>query len=383
MHFAAVARLHDERDLGAGLLAHEVLVHRRGQQHRWDRGELGGGVPVGEHEDAHAILDRLRDAAADLHEARFETATTFAHPVQAAHAYCPKARQVAVLVDGENLGELVVVDDRLRQDDLAAACRPRLQQVALRSDGGGDTGDQLLANRVQRRVGHLSEGLDEVVVEQPGALAQHGHGSVGAHGADRLRAGERHRGNEDLQLLFGVAKDLLAPLHRVVRVDDVFAWRQRLQVHEPGLQPLAVRRRGGELLLDLVILDDPASCGVDEEHPSRLQSALGDDIGGVDVEHTGLAGQHHQSILGAPPSAWAQPVAVEHCADHRPVGEGDARRSVPGLHQTGVEAVEVAPLRVHGLVVFPRLRNHHEHRVGEAAPAEVQELEHLVEVRRV
>ena len=61
----------------------------------------------------------------------------------------------------------------------------------------------------------------------------------------------------------------------------------------------------------------------------------------------------------------------------------DARRTVPRLHQRRVEAVERPLLGVHRVVVLPRLGDHHQHRVRQAAAAEVQQLEHLVERRRV
>jgi hypothetical protein len=44
-----------------------------------------------------------------------------------------------------------------------------------------------------------------------------------------------------------------------------------------------------------------------------------------------------------------------------------------------VEAVEVAPQVRHRLVVLPRLGDHHQDGVGEAATAEVEQLEALVE----
>ena len=65
------------------------------------------------------------------------------------------------------------------------------------------------------------------------------------------------------------------------------------------------------------------------------------------------------------------------------VGEGDAGRAVPRLHEGRVELVEGAAGRVHLGVVLPRLRDHHQHRVRQRAAAEVQQLEHLVEGRRV
>ena len=48
-----------------------------------------------------------------------------------------------------------------------------------------------------------------------------------------------------------------------------------------------------------------------------------------------------------------------------------------------MELVERALLRRHRLVVLPRLRDHHQHGVRQAAAAELEQLEHLVEPRRV
>ena len=48
-----------------------------------------------------------------------------------------------------------------------------------------------------------------------------------------------------------------------------------------------------------------------------------------------------------------------------------------------MELVEGAAGGIHLRVVLPRLRDHHQHRVGERAPAEVQQLEHLVERRGI
>ncbi len=127
-----------------------------------------------------------------------------------------EAGQVAVLVDVDDLGQLVVVDDRERQHELAARRRPRLEQVVLGADGGAERRDQLLADGVERRVGDLREELLEVVEQQPRPVGQHRDRRVGAHRADRLGAGAGHRGEEDLQLLVRVAEHLLAAQHRLV-----------------------------------------------------------------------------------------------------------------------------------------------------------------------
>ncbi len=131
----------------------------------------------------------------------------------------------------------------------------------------------------------------------------------------------------------------------------------------PSVEPLVVRVLGGELLLDLLVVDDAPFAGVDQEHLAGLQPALADDLRRVDVDHADLRRHDHQIVVGHPVPARPQAVAVEHGADHLAVGERDARRAVPRLHHAGVELVERAPVGVHLVVVLPRLRDHHQHRV--------------------
>ncbi len=337
---AAVARLDDERDLGARLLPDQMMVDRGGQQERRDRRELGGGVAVGQDEDPGAVLDRLGYVAADLRQPGAQTGGAVANPVEPADPYRPEAGQVPVLVDREDLRQLVVVDHGVGQADLPATGRTRFEQVRLGADGRRDARDQLLPDRVERRIGHLGKQLHEVVVEQPRALAQDGDRRVRSHGANGFDARTRHGREQNLQLLLGVAERLLAPLHRIVGVDDVLAVRQLGQVHEPGVQPLGIRRLGRQLLLDLVVLDDAANRRVDQEHPARLEATLGDHGGRIEIEDARLTGQHDQPVTGLPPPTGTQTVAVQHRPDDRAVRERDARRPVPGLHQAGVELIE-------------------------------------------
>ena len=96
-------------------------------------------------------------------------------------------------VDVLDLGQLVVVDHREVEGDGARVLGAPAQQVALGTEPEGERGDDLFADRVERRVGHLRELLREVVEQQPRALAEHGDRRVGAHRAERLRAVLTHR----------------------------------------------------------------------------------------------------------------------------------------------------------------------------------------------
>ena len=65
-----VAGLDQQADPGAGLLADEVVVHRRGQQQRRDRRQVAPGVPVGEDDEPGAVGDRRGHLGEDLLQPR-------------------------------------------------------------------------------------------------------------------------------------------------------------------------------------------------------------------------------------------------------------------------------------------------------------------------
>ena len=114
----------------------------------------------------------------------------------------------------------------------------------------------------------------------------------------------------------------------------------------PGVQPLLVRALRGQLALDLVVV---------RRSGRRPVSTRNIRPGCSRPLATTLAGSRSSTPASLPsttrPSAVrhqrarAQPVAVQHRADEGAVGEGDAGRAVPRLHQAGVEPVEGPPGR--------------------------------------
>jgi hypothetical protein len=59
--------------------------------------------------------------------------------------------------------------------------------------------------------------------------------------------------------------------------------RRVVEVDPAGVQPLVVRVLPGEVGLDLLVVHDPAVVGVDQKHLARLQPALLDHGGGVEL----------------------------------------------------------------------------------------------------
>ena len=89
---ADVTGLDDQADLGARLLADQVVVDRGGEQQRRDRREVGVGVAVGEHDEALAVADRLGHLGADLVEPARSAVAAAVDAVQAGDADRAEAR---------------------------------------------------------------------------------------------------------------------------------------------------------------------------------------------------------------------------------------------------------------------------------------------------
>ena len=145
----------------------------------------------------------------------------------------------------------------------------------------------------------------------------------------------------------------------------------------------AVRLLGREIALDLFVGDDATLLGVDEEDAARVQPLLQQDVLFRDVQHADFGRHHDEVVLRHVIPRRAQAVAIEHRADDLAVGERDRRRAVPRLHHRRVILVERLALRRHRLVPGPRLGNHHEHCMRQRAAGHDEELEHVVEGRRV
>ena len=171
-----------------------------------------------------------------------------------------------------------------------------------------------------------------------------------------------------------VAERLLALEQGAVGGQHTVPGGEVVQVDQVPVQPLPVGPRRGQAGLDLVVPDDPALRGVDEEHPARLQPPLLDHLACGDVHHADLAGHHHQVVARDPVPAGPEAVAIQDGADHGAVCEGDRGRAVPGLHEGCVVLVEGPALVGHLGVVLPRFRDHHQDCLGKRVSTQDEEL---------
>ena len=243
--------------------------------------------------------------------------------------------------------------------------------------------DELLADGVDRRVGDLGEKLLEVAEQGRALVAEDRQGGVVAHRADRLRAGPGHRRQQHLEVLLGVAEGLLELAEVLAGLVDRGARLEVGEVDRLVAQPLAVGLGRRDLMLELLVVDDPPGLEVDEEELARRQAPEAPHLLGLDLEHAGLGAEDHPAVGGLHPPPGAQPVAIERGPHDAAVGEADRRRAVPRLHEHAVIGVERLEVLGDVVPVGVGLGHHHHRRVRQRATTEREQLEHVVERRRV
>ena len=283
--------------------------------------------------------------------------------------------------DRADLFQVRVGQDRLAHfEPLGRGQALQVEQVRPRPDDRDEAHHQLLADRIDRRVGDLREILLEVGEELLRPVRQRRDRRVVAHRARGFLAGGRHRRHQDVDVFLRIAERLLPVEQRQVGAHALGRRVRQFLQHDLGaVEPVAIGMALGQRRLDLVVGNEAALFEVDQQHLAGLQPPLGDDLVLGDLQHAHF-GRHHDAVVAGDEIARRpQAVAVERGADLAAVGEGDRGRAVPRLHQRGVIFVEGAALLIHQRIAGPRFRNHHHHRVRQRVAALHQEFERVVE----
>ena len=386
MHFARFAGFDHQTGLHPQALAHQLVVHGGGRQQSGHRDPVRPLFAVRQDQDRVVLQHCLGRGPAhflDRHREAVGPGADVPGRVDGRRAECA----VECDFDRANLAQILVGQDRLR--DFEALMRSRLapEQVGARADHRHQAHHQFLADRIDRRIGNLREILLEIIVKEAGARTQHRDRRVGAHRAHRILAVRRHRFEEAGEILLRIAEGLLAFEERGLRAGNFRQFgldmREVFQLVLRAVEPFLIRMLGGELGLQLVILDDAAFLEVDQQHLARLEAPFAHDLLFLDRKHAAFAREDHMPVLRHAIARGAQPVAVERGADLAPVGEADRGGPVPGLHQCGMVFVEGAAARLHQIVLGPGFRDQHHHRMGERISARQQQFERIVETGRV
>ena len=381
MYFASGTGLDDQTGAGAQALLDQMLVNGGGSQQRRDGNLLGADLTVGDDQDVGARAYGIFGIGSQRGQTGFDA------------VLAPGDRIADIQFEGAELVRRVLLDvaqffhvgegqDRLRHFEADRRVDVvGVQQVRLRTDEGHQRHDQLFADRVDWRVGHLGEQLLEVGVQGLILGRQHRQGGIGTHRTGRFFAVLDHRLENDLDVFLGVAEGLLAIEQRSGRGGALFVGgRHFVELDADLFDPLAVRLGVGQGILQFLVVDDAALFHVDQEHLARLQTPLLDNLLVRDRQHAGFGGHDHEVVVGNQVAGRTQAVTVQRGADLAAVGEGHGGGAVPRLHHGGMVFVEGTAVLVHRRVLFPGFRDHQHDGLGQrVATAHHEQFEGVVE----
>ena len=150
------------------------------------------------------------------------------------------------------------------------------QKVAVFSHINGGTGDDLLTDRIDWRVGNLCKKLFEIIKKRTVLFGKHSQRGIHTHGSRSFAAVQRHLQNGFPVLLIGIAKGLLQPcplfIGKLFHLDvrDL----QVMKLYQVAVQPFAVRLFFRIVFFQLFILKDLMLHRIHKKHFSGMQTLL-------------------------------------------------------------------------------------------------------------
>ena len=379
MHFPGFPRFHDQAHFRAAALPNQVMMDGGGSQQAGNGRLFPIHPPVGQDDYGIALGNGLGRRGAQVIQSRFQG-----------------IRPLGVKKDGQGNGAhfpgIQLADLRQfpagqqggMEFQLAAVFRRFGEKIPLPADKGFEGSYQFLPNGVERRIGYLGKQLLEIVEQQLILFRQHRQRRIVAHRPYRLIAAGRHGRGQHPQFLVGIAKGPLPPgQFRPVGPGRRRGRRQGGQSHLVVPQPLAVGLAAGQVLFQFRIADNAPLLQADQKHPPRLKPAALLDLRRRNIQYPRFRGHHQLVILGNGVAEGAQAVAIQHGADVAVRGGHHHRRPVPRLHQAGMIFVKIPLFRRHIRMLFPRLGNHHQHRMVQAAAGHGQQFQGIVKAGRV
>ena len=357
-----VARLDDDVGMRAQFCTQQVVVNSRNRQQRRD-GNLACGHAVGNHDEVGTGVNSLARFFAQGLDRLCERMRSCMFGVHRSQ----EVRLEPMSVDAGERFELGTVEER-RFEPYEPAVRPRiLEQVSMVSHIEQSRRDERLSQRIDRRVGHLSEQLVEVIVEAARVFGKTRQRRVGTHRGKRSRTIARHRDDGFLDVIEEVAVNRLPLMKRNVGVDMrrrhiLRPVHQVVERERLGVNPRAVRLFVGKAVFDLVVEQHAPLRGIDEQHLPWSEAACHEHGRRVDVEHAHFARQY-QAIVGCDVvTRRTQSVAVDDRAGHDTVRECDGRRAIPCLGEHGLVSIPCPAFVGKVLVVVPRFGQDHRNR---------------------
>ena len=259
--------------------------------------------------------------------------------------------------------------------------RQRALRVERRAsaDEGRDGHDRPFAVVIDRGVRHLCEALPEVRRKRPPPSRERRDRGVVAHRVDGVLTRLRDWPQHERELFARVA------VKHVTRAEVALRRRERLALLREAhalVYPGGVGLARGELALELAV-EEQAAPWVERQELAGAEPGATDGDALRQRDRAGLGRHGDEAVVAHGHAQRAQPVPVERRAADHAVREHEPGGPVPGLGQHRVEAMHRALPLVDPRVVLPSRRHEQREGLADVEPGTDEQLERVVEERRV
>ena len=229
------------------------------------------------------------------------------------------------------------------------------QKVAVAPNVDGGIRHTLLANGVNRWICHLGKLLLEIIKKWRILPGEHGKRDIRPHGGNRLAPRARHGDQRIFDLFIGIAEGAVKPVAHLLCMARHFLVRDReiRQLDKVLVQPFSVRLAGGVIILDFLILQQPAAPRIHNEHPAGTHFIFPDNMLLGYFQYSDLGGENQAAVIRQIITGRPKPVSVKYSSDNFPVGKENGCGPVPRFHHGCVIPIEVALFTRHIFAVFP------------------------------
>ncbi len=378
MHIAALGGFADDAGLGAQIGAGEVMVHGADREHHGDGRVSGIDVPIAQDDDRSTFLDGLFGLGANAVERGLEAFGA----VGDGEAAGDRGGMEGTVLHGEDLLDFRIRQHRGLQAEKPGVLRRFGQPVAVRARKHFHGHDELLTDRIDRRIGHLCEELLEVGVEVARLAGEDGERGVIAHGADGFFARLAHgldQAGDDGDFFLAVAGGKLLLEQGGTGGGLAVEGRGRDDVLDVLAEPRAIGLLPGVGRLDLVVLQQLAGDGVDGDHFPRPEAALFDHAGVLDIDQADFGAEREETVFSHLVAGGAQTVAIQARADGAAIAEDQGGGAVPRFVEGLVILVEFLHFLRRRRIALPGGGDEHEHGMEDIATAHDEQFQGVIE----
>src|SRR5690606_31822702 len=188
MNFTRFTGFDDQTDTGTLVLTDQVVVYGTTGCQCADSGTFGANVAVGQDDKCITFGNCLAGFCTDTVNGCNQT-TFGANFVSDINHFAAQTLVVHVT----NGLQFLVGQDRVLEAEAASRSFGGFQQVAFRTNKAFQRHHHFFTDGVDRRVGHLSKQLFEIVVQHARLVGQTGQCRVVTHGAERVTGFGNHR----------------------------------------------------------------------------------------------------------------------------------------------------------------------------------------------